>query len=376
MSDLPQPHILPRAALDRLFEALRMAGYAIHGPVARDSAIVIAPLSRAAQLPVGWAADQEAGTYRLRPRGDAAVFGFTHGADSWKKLLYPARVQLWQAERTSAGFTVNEPAPQAAPLALFGVRGCDLRAIQVHDRVLRGGPYEDAVYAARREGAFIIAADCAEPSGTCFCVSMGSGPTAGPGHDLALTELDPHDPAAHRFRVRAGSARGQALIDTLGLAPAGADDDAQARTQAEAARGRMGRMMHAQARQLLRDNSESPHWTDVAQRCLTCANCTMVCPTCFCTTVEDTSDLAGDHAERWRQWDSCFTFGFSTIGGAPVRETAGARYRQWISHKLATWHDQFGESGCVGCGRCISWCPVGIDITAEVAALPGQGAKP
>jgi ferredoxin len=338
--------------------------------VARDGAIEIAPLTQASQLPAGWAADQEAGTYRLRRRGDAAVFGFTHGADSWKKLLYPARVQLWQAERTEAGFTVTEP-PSPPPLALIGVRGCDLRAIQVHDRVLRGGPYEDAVYATRRDGAFIVGVDCADPSGTCFCVSMGGDPTAGPGHDLALTELDPHDPASHRFLVRVGSARGQALVESLQLAIT--DDIAPARLQAEAARAHMGRTMPPHARDVLLAGRESPHWADVAQRCLTCANCTMVCPTCFCTTVEDTSDLAGDHAERWRQWDSCFTFGFSTIGGAPVRETAGARYRQWISHKLATWHDQFGQSGCVGCGRCISWCPVGIDITAEVAAL---GAKP
>jgi ferredoxin len=366
--------VLPRAQLDALIGALRAAGYAVHGPVARDGAIVIAPLQQAAELPAGWTAEQAPGRYRLERRPDAALFGFTHGADSWKKLLYPARIQLWSAERTTDGFAVQLPAPPAQPLALFGVRGCDLRAIAVQDRVLLGGQHIDAVYAARRRDAFILAVDCATPSATCFCTSMGAGPTAGPGYDLALTELDAALPERHRFLLRVGSPRGQAIADGLGLAPAAPDDAPAAAEQAAAARALIGRAMPADARERLSAGREGPHWEAVAARCLGCANCTMVCPTCFCTSVEDTSDLTGDHAERWRSWDSCFTFAFTTMGGAPVRESTAARYRHWVSHKLATWHEQFGESGCVGCGRCIAWCPVGIDITAEVTSLPAEGS--
>ena len=84
--------------------------------------------------------------------------------------------------------------------------------------------------------------------------------------------------------------------------------------------------------------------------------------------------LYGARAERWRKWDSCFTLDFSYIHGGSVRTSAAARYRQWLSHKLATWIDQFGSSGCVGCGRCITWCPVGIDITEEVAAIRASEA--
>jgi Fe-S-cluster-containing hydrogenase component 2 len=114
---------------------------------------------------------------------------------------------------------------------------------------------------------------------------------------------------------------------------------------------------------------EHPRWDDVARRCLTCGNCTMVCPTCFCTQVTDTTDLTGDHAERWRRWDSCFTLEYSHVHGGSVRTSTRSRYRQWLTHKLSTWHDQFGTTGCVGCGRCIAWCPVGIDLTEEVRAL-------
>ena len=133
----------------------------------------------------------------------------------------------------------------------------------------------------------------------------------------------------------------------------------------------MGRTMDTTGiKELLYRNYEHPRWDNVADRCLTCANCTMVCPTCFCSTVEDTTDLTGDHAERWRLLGLLFHNGVLLYrAAAAVRKTARSRYRQWMTHKLATWIDQFGTSGCVGCGRCITWCPVAIDITEEVRAI-------
>jgi ferredoxin len=132
----------------------------------------------------------------------------------------------------------------------------------------------------------------------------------------------------------------------------------------------MGRQMPAvDHRNLLIESRESPRWDEVASRCLTCGNCTMVCPTCFCTSVSDVTDLTGEHAERWMQWASCFEFDFTFIHEGSVRQSGRSRYRHWLTHKLGTWHDQFGTSGCVGCGRCIAWCPTGIDITEEMTRL-------
>lgn len=362
--------ILNASQLGALLAALQELGFEVHGPAARDGAIVVDKLADATDLPHGLTVTQAPGHFRLQPRNDAAVFGFTHGADSWKKLLHPPRARLWSAARDGDSFTVTEDPAPSAPYALFGVRACDLHAIAVQDKVLQDGPYVDGVYAARRAGAFIIAADCASPSGTCFCTSMGDGPAASGGYDLALTELSADDPAKHRFVVRAASERGAAVVAQLALPPATEADLADAAASEMSARAQMGRCLDAgAARATLAKHRESAHWQDVAQRCLSCGNCTMVCPTCFCTTVEDSTDLNGDIAERWQRWDSCFTFGFSYTVGGPVRESPGARYRHWISHKLLNWHDQFGESGCTGCGRCITWCPVGIDITAEIAAL-------
>jgi ferredoxin len=196
---------------------------------------------------------------------------------------------------------------------------------------------------------------------------MGTGPTADSGYDLAITEvLDD----GHYFVAAAGSDEGAAILAELESAPArDGEQDAAARAHARAA-AQMGREMDTTGiHDLLLSNLEHPRWDEVAERCLTCGNCTMVCPTCFCTTVEDVTDLAGETVERTQRWDSCFTIDYSHMHGGSVRNSARSRYRQWMTHKLATWFDQFGTSGCVGCGRCITWCPVGIDITEEVAAI-------
>jgi sulfhydrogenase subunit beta (sulfur reductase) len=367
--ELPPPALIEATALDRLFEALHQRGYTVVGPTVRDGAIVVAELTSAGELPYGVGVDTDAGRYRLRDRDDRAAFGHSAGPQSWKSILHPARAQVWSADRSADGtVVVSEPAEHRRRYALLGVRPCDLAAIGILDRVLAGGRHADPVYASRRDGNLIIAVECTEPGATCFCTSMGGGPGAGSGFDLAMTELVAG--GGHRFVVRAGTPAGADVLAALGSRAAGEANVAQARDAVAGAAQRMGRAMPARnLPDLLAANRESPHWDDVASRCLTCGNCTMVCPTCFCTTTEDVTDLTGDHAERWRVWDSCFDLDFSYLHGGSVRTSGQARYRQWISHKLGTWHDQFGMSGCVGCGRCIAWCPTGIDITQEVAAL-------
>ncbi|MEU7906137.1 4Fe-4S dicluster domain-containing protein [Actinoplanes sp. NPDC049118] len=363
------PVLIEATALPTLFDVLHADGYTIVGPTARDGAIVVAELESAAELPYGIGVDTEAGRYRLRDRDDRAAFGHSAGPQSWKSVLHPARAPLWSADRGADGtVVVTEPEEQHRRYALLGVRPCDLAAIGILDRVLAGGRHADPVYAGCRDGNLIIAVECTEPGATCFCTSMGTGPHAGSGFDLAMIELVNGD--EHRFLVRSGTPAGAEVLARIPGRPA---DDAsidRASGAVSAAATRMGRTMPAQGLpDLLAAARESPHWDDVASRCLTCGNCTMVCPTCFCTTTEDVTDLTGDHAERWRRWDSCFDLDFSYLHGGSVRTSGQARYRQWISHKLGTWHDQFGSSGCVGCGRCIAWCPTGIDITEEITTL-------
>jgi formate hydrogenlyase subunit 6/NADH:ubiquinone oxidoreductase subunit I len=363
-------HVIERGDFDELFGALRRRGYTIVGPTVRDRAIVYDEIRAAADLPVGWTDEQDAGHYRLRRRDDDALFGYAVGPHSWKQYQLPPEVNLWRARVDERGGLVDiaEP-PRAAPrYAFFGARSCELHAIGILDRVLLGGSHPDPVDRARVEDVFVVAVQCGQAGGTCFCVSMKTGPVAERGFDLALTEV--LEDARHYFAVEVGSERGAEVLADVCHSDAGVAERDQATAVHARTASQMGRELDTTGiKELLYRNYEHPRWDEVAERCLSCGNCTMVCPTCFCTTVEDVTDLAGEHLERNQRWDSCFTVDYSHIHGGAVRATPRSRYRQWMTHKLASWWDQFDSSGCVGCGRCITWCPVGIDITEEARAI-------
>ncbi|MGV1088274.1 MAG: 4Fe-4S dicluster domain-containing protein [Mycobacterium sp.] len=354
------PVVIDSAGLHQLVEELRRRGYRVVGPTLRDNAIVLAELDTADELPYGWGVDVAPGTYRLRARTDRAAFGHSAGPQSWKQFLHPQRQLLWSSDGE------GEPAGEA-PYAFLGVRGCDLAAIGILDRVLAGAAHPDGAYTARRDGTFIVGVNCTEPGGLCFCASMGTGPACGPGYDLALTERADDEVT---YLAEAGSAAGAEVLAAIGHRAAEPAERRAAVAAVVDAASAMGRAMPAgDLRQLLVDSRESPHWADVASRCLTCGNCTMVCPTCFCTSTSEVTDLTGQHAERWMEWSSCFELDFTLVHEGPVRKSGPSRYRHWLTHKLSSWHDQFGSSGCVGCGRCIAWCPTGIDITEEMSAF-------
>jgi sulfhydrogenase subunit beta (sulfur reductase) len=356
------------ADLQTLFEALRGRGYKVIGPTVREGAIAYDELESVQDLPVGWADEQEAGTYRLVKRDDMALFGYNVGPHSWKKLLHLPVLRLWQARRRDTGFEAVPEEETIDKMAFIGVRSCELHAIGIQDRVFLEGPYVDPPYKARRQGVFVVAVNCSQAGGTCFCASMGTGPKATSGYDLALTEI--LDGPRHYFLAEIGTDLGADVVSEMPFRPAELEELAAAEGTLTNVAENMGRHLDTTGiKELLYANLEHPRWDEVAARCLSCANCTMVCPTCFCVTVEDVTDLTGEQAERWRKWDSCFTTDFSYIHGGSVRATPRARYRQWLTHKLASWQDQFGTLGCVGCGRCITWCPVGIDITEEAQAI-------
>lgn len=361
--------IIDRDDFPSIINGLCEDGFAVVGPTLRDAAIVYDRIHSDTDLPIGWTDEQDGGTYRIKKRDDKALFGYVVGPHAWKKFLFPPAERLWRADRQKQDFHITEENPQAVKYAFLGVRSCELHAIAIQDKVFIGGEHADPAYRLRREDLFVLAVQCAQAGGTCFCVSMKTGPQAETGFDLALTEVITKD--RHFFVTEVGTERGRTLLNRVPHRVACEDDVAQAKQIIENTAQQMGRTMETtDIKDLLYDSYEHPRWDDVAERCLTCANCTLVCPTCFCSTIEDVTDLTGDHTERWRKWDSCFTMDFSSIHGVgAVRASTKSRYRQWMTHKLATWFDQFGSSGCVGCGRCITWCPVGIDLTEEVAAI-------
>ncbi|MBI4969533.1 MAG: 4Fe-4S dicluster domain-containing protein [Rhodospirillales bacterium] len=365
MSAMPgEKAVIDRERLNDLISILNRQGYTVIGPTMGEGAILYDVVTGIGDLPAGWGDEEEGGRYRPVRRSDQALFGYSKPAQGLKGHLHPARQRLFAAERAGNGFRVLKDEGKAPRYAFLGARACELAAMRVQDKVFDNGAYRDPHYFAKRDDAFIALVTCAQAGGTCFCASMNSGPDATEGFDLKLAEL------GSTFLIEAGSERGAAILAQLSPRPA-TDADRQAGVAQIAKARQQSRSMVEGVGPMMAARLEHPHWDEVAKRCMTCGNCTMVCPTCFCTTVEDVTDLAGNNAERWRKWDSCFSVDYSYIHGGAVRSQGAARYRQWITHKLSHWVSQFGVSGCVGCGRCITWCPVGIDITAEAKALGG-----
>ena len=354
--------------LQQLFESLQNQGYQLVGPTLGQGNLVYDELASVADLPLGWRDEQEGGSFRLQQQGNGAFFGYGVGQESWKKFLFPSNRPLWQAKRGRDGWQVIPLEEEVPRFAFIGVHSCDLHALAVQDRVFIHGQYADPTYKARREAAFIVAVNCTKGGGTCFCASLGTGPRATSGYDLCLTEV--LKDGRHYLVAEVGTARGGKILAGVSFREAREQEVAAAESLVAEAARQQGRSLDPRGlKDLLYRNYDHPRWDEVAARCLTCGNCTMVCPTCFCHTIKDVADLNGETAERQRQWEVCFTLDFSYIHGGSIRVSPRSRYRQWLTHKLATWMDQFGCLGCIGCGRCITWCPVAIDITAEVQAI-------
>ncbi|GAB4428642.1 MAG: 4Fe-4S dicluster domain-containing protein [Anaerolineales bacterium] len=358
--ELGSVYALPKASFDSLLDRLTKKGYMPIGARVEHETLVYAPVNKLDDLPKGYVSEQEAGHFRLTKTNHERYFDYIPGAHSWKQFLFPPRVELFKL-RKNGGWTTELPSDEQPKYAFIGVRGCELSAIQIQDGIFIRDDFTDPVYEKRRQNLFILTVNCLHPAGACFCTSLQTGPKAASGFDLSLTELD------DVFLLEIGSEMGRQILSGLAIEPASAFLLQAAQKGLERAARQIQRELEtSDLPELMLKNLDHPHWHKIAQRCLSCGNCTQVCPTCFCWDTIDTSDLLGKETKRERIWDSCFNIGYSYQAGGNTRPTIHARYRQWLSHKLGTWKEQQGTLGCVGCGRCIVWCPAGIDLTEEI----------
>lgn len=364
---LHAPSLLPRESFHCLLETLRRRGYRILGPTVKDGAVVWGTITTINDLPVGWQDEQRPGHYRLKKTDSTRCFGIVHGPESLKRETFAPSETLLVLDRKGKSFSPRPVLPESVATAILGIRACDLAGLAIQDRIFLQDAYPDPYYQARRSSLLLIAVNCTRALDTCFCASMNTGPQAKVGYDLVLTESDDD------FLVETGSERGLEIARELPLQPASSERVAADLVRMDAcAKSQTRTIDQSSLPQALYDAHDHARWDEVGSRCLACTNCTMVCPTCFCHAVEDKPDLAFQQTEHVRVWDSCFTPNHGYIHGKNFRPTIKDRYRMWLTHKLASWIDQFGTSGCVGCGRCITWCPVGIDLTEELASLLSQ----
>ncbi len=336
-------------SLEILFKELQHLNYVVVGYKVVDNVLRLTKLDSFKELARDVEDVQNPGKYSLIPGSF-----YRHGPDSPKIYLYPPEHLLFTV---SPEWKVELPTTPEDYIAFFGIKPCDLASIKVLDRVLLD---VDEYYRTLRKRLVVIVENCTQPGNTCFCATMGTGPRAMNGFDIAFTRL------GDKLVIEAGSEFGLKLLNLLELEPI--DDttyrDFESTIRRATDKAKAGFELE-NLPELLELNIESKVYKEITERCLGCSNCNMVCPTCFCFDVLDIPELNGS-AKRVRVWDGCLNFVYAQVAGGHFRRDLWARYRHFILHKFTYWIKQFGTYGCVGCGRCITWCPTGIDIRESV----------
>ena len=357
-------HFFKTDQLQLLLNTLQDQGYTCVGPQVIDGAILFDEIQSVDQLPRGITDEQQAGSYTLNHSHSSKYFEWANGPQAIKPLVFTPKEKLWSSTQSVDGeISFSVAKQQTKKLAVIGARACDVAALKIHDQHFLQQQFVDPYYKARRENLLIVAVNCSHPASTCFCHSTGDGPFVSDSFDIALTELQ------NGFLIEAQSPQGNKIIAALSLQN-GTQEQLEESEKIKTRASKQNRALpKLDIKTRLFDELENENWHSIATKCLSCGNCTAVCPTCFCHSENEAPELDGSSSTHYREWDSCFGQGHSYIHGIPIRSETSQRYRQWLTHKFASWHDQYGRSGCVGCGRCITWCPVGIDVIESIKII-------
>ena len=285
----------------------------------------------------------------------------------FKKLLVPPKFSLFHFD--SKGYATDFSTLQKR--VIFGLHPCDIKALLIMDE-FHAKEFKDPYYYERRNRTVIIGLSCL-PDDKCFCNATGNE-TVTEGFDLFLTDLGEY------FLVWVGSSRGDDLVrECPKLTDANVGhEDLKKYMQWQKHRSRQFKMdIDLTAMPEIVELSYDSHvWEQEGKKCLSCGACTIVCPTCPCYTVLDEAELVKMEGERVRRWDSCMFREYSMVaGGHNFREARSERLRLRFIHKLQSFVGKFGKPACVGCGRCLDTCPVGIDILSMVKHLQGEEVR-
>lgn len=357
----PKHFFFQTSQLQQWLDNLLSKDYDCIGPQVQDGAIIYDSISSIEQLPKGISDKQKPGHYSVNSSTSSKYFDWANGPQAIKPLLFAPRESLWQSKQSEDGeISFETTRPETRPTVLIGARACDIAAMKIQDQHFLDQEFVDPYYKARRDNLLIVAVNCSKPADTCFCHSTGDGPFVDDGADIVLTELD------KGFLVEIQTSQGKSLLEDLSLEDSSKDQVEESDAIKLDASKQMRKLPEFDIKSRLFNELNNDAWHEIATKCLSCGNCTSVCPTCFCHSENEVPELDGKSSAHFREWDSCFSQGHSYIHGITIRSETSQRYRQWLTHKFASWHEQYGRSGCVGCGRCITWCPVGIDVTESL----------
>ena len=296
--------------------------------------------------------------------GDAFTLDYANTRASVKTLFFPQAETMLTYERSLDRFNDIRAVPfDAVPTVILGLRPCDARGLELLDRVFGQGQYRDPYYLARRAATVVVALACTDPRQTCFCHAVGGDPYSSEGADVLLSDAD------DAYIAVPQTEKGEEWLTTLSLSAV--DDGHLETSQAVAARAHelLAEIEPvAGLEDQLVDLFESAVWAEIAEKCIACGTCTYLCPGCHCFNIQDR--VLANGGSRLRSWDGCMYEGFTKhASGHNPRPDQGTRWRQRTLHKFAYLPENVGMYGCVGCGRCITYCPVRLDIREVIARL-------
>ncbi|MFB0507807.1 MAG: 4Fe-4S dicluster domain-containing protein [Thermodesulfobacteriota bacterium] len=310
-------------------------------------------------------------------REDLVVFGRIHsGKEAFldymnskmppKEMLFPQLEILFTYTSIDDPSKIETPPSAGKPRLLFGTRPCDARNSLLLDKVFDGEQYKDTYYRDRRAPLVVVGIGCIQPCPTCFCTSVGGGPFSREGLDILLIDI------GDDYVAQVVSDRGKKLLERRGLEDAGADKLSLVKKVIRDAEASMTSEVKIDGlAEKLAEIYDDPIWGLLTEKCLNCGVCTYLCPTCHCFDIVDEARDSG--GKRIRIWDTCqFPLFTLQASGANPRPTNKERLRQRFMHKFKYFLDNYGQIGCVGCGRCVRECPVNVDIRQVLTVLSNR----
>ena len=319
------------------------------------------------------ARDGDFHTFKPLENGTNPDLGYQNTRLSPRSLIYPQSERMFDYsldENDPDAHILKEDPKDYSAQALVGIRPCDVHAFQIVRLNFDNPEYRDPFWVKRFEATTFVGLGCNEPCATCFCTAMGGGPFDEKGLDVLLYDLD------DGYLARGLTEKGETFLEK---AQGGEKADKKALKQAEEHAAKATETMPDPVplepikQRNINDLFDAPFWEDVAFPCLNCGTCTFLCPTCWCFDIQD--EVQGNQGDRIRNWDSCMFPLFTLHGsGHNPRDQKFQRVRQRFMHKLKYYVDKYDEGfQCSGCGRCVQFCPVNIDIREVLQLMSDQG---